>query len=238
MRVSELVRRSGVPLATIKYYVREGLLMPGSPTGARQAEYDDVHVRRIRLIRALTDVVGLSLQRTRDVLALIDRPDPDLFATLGRAVAALPPYETQREDYPRARAALALLGQVYDPRYPAVGQLERALEAAEAIGIPPTPERIAVYGEHARAIAEYDLAHAPEEPANVIEYAVLGTALYEPVLAALRRLAHQDIASRRLASPPRRSAGDPDPSDDERPDPDDDERTRPGADESPGPRAR
>jgi hypothetical protein len=37
-------------------------------------------------------------------------------------------------------------------------------------------------------------------------YAVLGTALYDPVVAALRRLAHQDAALRRLGG----SADDPD----------------------------
>ncbi len=34
---------------------------------------------------------------------------------------------------------------------------------------------------------------------SAIEYAVLGTAIYEPVLAALRRLAHQDIGAARFA---------------------------------------
>lgn len=30
MRIGELSRRTGVPVPTIKYYVREGLLPPGS----------------------------------------------------------------------------------------------------------------------------------------------------------------------------------------------------------------
>ena len=188
-----------MPLATVKYYLREGLLMPGTATGATQALYDERHVRRLQLIRALTDVAGLSVHKTREVLTAIDSPAGDLFATLGRAIAALPPYMEARDDYPRARKALERLGQVYDPGYPAVAQLERALEAAATAGLELSDERLAAYGRHVMGIAEVDIAGVPTDAEHAVEYAVLGTALYEPVLAALRRLAHQDVASRRLA---------------------------------------
>src|SRR5690606_38780500 len=132
MRISELVQRSGVPLATVKYYIREGLLMPGATTSATQANYGEEHLRRLNLIRALTDVAGLPLQKVQVVVELIEHPEPDLFETLGKAVAALPPYADQDEDgYPRAKAALEKIGQIYDPHYAAVAQLERGLAAAE-----------------------------------------------------------------------------------------------------------
>lgn len=196
MRISQLVERSGVPLPTVKYYLREGLLPPGEATGATRAEYGEEHVHRLALIRALTEVVGLSVARTREVLGLMDTPAADLFATLGRAISALPPYaEEAAEDHPRARAAIATLGWVHDPSYPAVAQLERALAAAESVGMPIDEERLLSYGEHVHRIAELDIARVPTNDAGAaIEYAVLGTAIYEPVLAALRRLAHQDVS--------------------------------------------
>ena len=200
MRVSELADRTGISRATIKYYLREGLLMPGEATGATQADYGEEHVRRLRLIKALTDVVGLPVARAREVLRLMDSPD-DLFDTLGAAVAALPPYVDARPDYPRARAALEKLGQVYDPRFAATAQFERALEAAEAAGMPMDDRRLAAYGRHVMGIAETDLDAMPDEPAAAIEYAVLGTAIHDPVLAAMRRLAHQDLAARRMPTP-------------------------------------
>lgn len=215
MRVSELVERSGVPLASIKYYLREGLLMPGEASSATQASYGEEHLRRLALIRALTDVAGLSISRAAEVIRLIERPDDDLFATLGAAIGALPPYdesvdEADPRDYPLARAALERLGQVYDPEYPAVAQLERALAAAAATGHPVDAERLQLYGRHVRAIAEYDVAELPAGSAQqTIESAVLGTALYEPVIAALRRLAHQDIALHRFAGDPDDLAGPP-----------------------------
>lgn len=200
MRMSELVKRSGVPLATIKYYLREGLLMAGESHGATSATYDEEHLRRLRLLRALTEVVGLPLQKVRDVLHVLDTPTTDLYAALGRAVAALPPYPpTGAREFPRAKAVLDQLGQVYDPKFPAVAQLERALEAAEAVGLPLSPERAEAYGRHVRGIAEAELSGMPEgSTQQAIEYAVIGTALHEPVLAAMRRLAHQHLAHQRL----------------------------------------
>ncbi|OAK53148.1 MerR family transcriptional regulator [Rhodococcoides kyotonense] len=194
MRVSELVATSGVPLATVKYYLREGLLMPGKPTSATQSTYGDEHVERLALIKALAGA-GLSIDRIGTVLRLIEHPKASLFETLGRAIAELPPYDVDVPDYPRAKAALEKLGQVYDPRFVAVAQLERALRAAEEVGIAMTDERLEVYGRHIRGIADYDLSLMPDSVEAAVEYAVIGTAVYEPVITALRRLAHHDIAS-------------------------------------------
>lgn len=203
MRVSELVERSGVPLPTIKFYLREGLLMPGEATSATRSSYGEQHLRRLVLIQALTEIVGLTVQKAGVVIALIEHPEPDLFDTLGKAVAALPPYlDEPAEDYPLARAALVKIGQLYDPGYAAVGQLERALAAAAAVGIPMGDDRLAGYAEHIMAIAEIDIAAMPTDTAeSAVEYSVLGTAIYEPVIAAMRRLAHQDLAQRRLRGP-------------------------------------
>ncbi|GAA4486749.1 MerR family transcriptional regulator [Rhodococcus olei] len=215
MRVSELVERSGVPLATIKYYLREGVLMPGEATGATKADYGDEHLRRLALIKALAGA-GLPIHKIRVIVRLIDDPGDDLHETIGRAIATLPPYPDgpRSREHPRARRVLARLGQVYDPAYPAVDQLERALEAVEAVGIPMTDERLEAYGRHIRGIAELDLALMPADSArSAVEYAVLGTAVYEPVIAAMRRLAHQDVAERilrrRPTTPPSTPPGEP-----------------------------
>ncbi|NLE78896.1 MAG: MerR family transcriptional regulator [Rhodococcus sp.] len=203
MRVSELVARSGVPLATVKYYLREGLLMPGEATSATQATYGDEHLDRLALIKALSNA-GLAIPRIRTILRLIEKPDDSRFELLGKVIAQLPPYvsdaeDGEHQDYPRARRVLEQLGQIYDPRFVAVAQLERALEAAEAAGIPMDDERVAAYGEHIRGIAETDIRMMPTgAAAGQAQYAVLGTILYEPIIAALRRLAHQDLTAKLL----------------------------------------
>ena len=107
MKISELSERSGVPVATVKFYIREGMLARGEALSATRAEYGEEHLARLRLIAALADVRGLPLARVREVLTLIDAPLDDPLETLGRAVGALPPYvDSGRDDYPRAREAI------------------------------------------------------------------------------------------------------------------------------------
>jgi DNA-binding transcriptional MerR regulator len=73
MRISELARRSGVSVPTIKYYLRTGLLPSGVTTARNQAVYSDAHLRRLRLVRTLREIGGLSVRTTRNVLATLHR---------------------------------------------------------------------------------------------------------------------------------------------------------------------
>ncbi|MFB8145687.1 MerR family transcriptional regulator [Microbacterium sp. NPDC056003] len=199
MKISELAERGGVPVATVKYYIREGMLPRGVVTSATRAEYDDGHLARLKLIAALADVRGLPLARVRDILALVDEPDPDALTTLGRAVGALPPYvDTDRVDYPRARAAIDDLGFTYDADFTAVAQLEDALGALEAAGLASDPDTLRRYGDAMRRVAVEEIAPvAAMSLDDAVPYAVLGTALYEPVMLALRRLAHHHLLATR-----------------------------------------
>ncbi|MFD4961114.1 MerR family transcriptional regulator [Microbacterium sp. NPDC058389] len=195
MKISELSERSGVPVATVKFYIREGMLPRGEAVSATRAEYGDEHLARLRVIAALTDVRGLPLARVRDILALIDAPTGDPVELLGRAVGALPPYVTaDRDDYPLARAAIAELGLTYDPGFTAVAQLDEALRALEAAGLDASPGVLRRYGDAMRQVAVEELAPMPGMRLDeAVTYAVLGTALYEPVMLALRRLAHHHL---------------------------------------------
>src|SRR5260370_21316392 len=89
MRIGELSRRAGLSVPTIKYYLREGMVQPGVRTGPNQAQYAEIHVRRLRLIRVLTDVGGLSVAGARDVLANLDSPALSVFEMLGKVQRAL-----------------------------------------------------------------------------------------------------------------------------------------------------
>lgn len=198
MLISDLVEQSGLPLARIKFYLREGLLSPGQATSATRATYDESHLGRLRLIHALTSVVGLPLSRTRKVLEVLDDPRISVVKSLGQAIAALAPDPASGsgDGYPRARAAIEFLGPGYTPTLPALAQLDQALEAVNRGGFPATEERLRVYGLHLWAIAQMELEGMPQgDRTQAIEYAVLGTALYEPVLTAVRRLAHQCLAA-------------------------------------------
>ncbi|GAB2695527.1 MerR family transcriptional regulator [Thalassiella azotivora] len=198
MRISELSARTGVPVATIKYYLREGLLPPGEQTSATQARYDDGHVARLRLVRALLEVGGLGVAGARRLLACLDADD--LHETLGRAQAELPPATSADVATQRARDLLAEVGWEVGCDTAPLRQLAVALDAVEAAGLPLGRERLARYADAADQLAHDDLAGAPDGPLeDVVAYAVLGTVLYEPVLLALRRLAHQRASAARFA---------------------------------------
>src|ERR1041385_2084643 len=72
MKISELESRSGVPLPTIKFYIREGILPPGRRTAKNQADYSDEHLERLLLVRALRDDAGLPVATIANAMKAAD----------------------------------------------------------------------------------------------------------------------------------------------------------------------
>ena len=68
LRISELAERSGVPVATIRHYLREGLLPEPVKTSRNMAYYPPEFVDRIRLIKQLQEERFMPLRVIRDLL--------------------------------------------------------------------------------------------------------------------------------------------------------------------------
>lgn len=66
--MSELVDRTGVPAATIRYYLVGGLLPPPVRAASNRFLYDERHVEVVRLVRLLRERRGLSLETIGRVL--------------------------------------------------------------------------------------------------------------------------------------------------------------------------
>lgn len=199
MRISELSRRSGVATATIKYYLREGLLHPGRLTAATQAQYDDSHVSRLRLIRALLGPARLSIATIKSVLATVDDPPDSPLELLGRASAAISTEDPDADDG-AARNLVEQLGWTIEPGSPALGDLAAALAAIDEAQLELINGGVRHYAELIGRIAVEEVDTVPlESPEAAIRQVVLGTVLIEPLLIALRRLALQDAAFRRFA---------------------------------------
>ena len=200
MRVSELSREAGVPVATIKYYLREHLLHPGEAVGATRARYDDSHVRRLRLVRALTEVAGLRLDDVRQVLAAIEDTDLSRHEAIGSAHTRLPPAATGpygEAEQARVESLLERHGWELDEHSTHRAALAAALSSLAELGHPPSDDVLDVYAEAAELISEHDLASLEENRAEAAEHAVVSTLLLEPVLLTLRRIAQENASRRR-----------------------------------------
>lgn len=202
MRISELAEQSGVSIPAIKYYLREKLLPPGVALNARESAYNEDHLQRLRLIRGLIQVTGASIDQVRQLLDIIQTPDQTALEVVARSSWALAggtpdPATTDPRSQPtqRAEALLQRLGMHYFADSPNLRALQAALDLAEEVGLPTQDEQLSVYVRAAQEIAKADFDRIPwDDPQAAAERAVLGTVLYEPVLTALRRLAHQELA--------------------------------------------
>ncbi|MGQ4716483.1 MerR family transcriptional regulator [Streptomyces anulatus] len=209
MRIGELSRRSGVPVPTIKYYLREGLLSAGELTSPNQAHYSPGHERRLRLIRALLDVGGLSLAAIGEVLEAMDDPEQPVHKVLGVAADGVTPAgeEGAGPELEDAREEVAELLRrrdwQADERSPAAESLAGVLSALRRAGHGGYIDLLDVYADAAEPVARADLDYVQRRVAreDLVESVVVGTVLGEAMFGALRRLAHIDVSFRRFESP-------------------------------------
>jgi DNA-binding transcriptional MerR regulator len=205
MRIAELSRRSGVAVPTIKYYVREGLVQPGELTSPNQAQYGEDHLRRLRLIRALVEVGDLSIAETRDVLASIDSPGKTLHETLGKAQNAVTPsLEQEVDDRSWALASQQVeelvrrRGWQVTPKSPAWQLLIHVLATLHALGQNDLADLLDAYADAVEGLAEAEVGCVLRRPdvESMLEGVVIGVALGDMLIAALRRLAQANVSAR------------------------------------------
>jgi AcrR family transcriptional regulator len=67
MMMAQLSERSGTPVSTIKYYIRENLLPSGIKANRTTVYYDQNHINRLKTIKQLQDE-GLTLRRIKFIL--------------------------------------------------------------------------------------------------------------------------------------------------------------------------
>jgi len=226
MRMSELSAATGVTVPTLKFYLRERLLPAGERTSPNQAHYGPSHVERVRLVRALVDVGGVSVARARDIIAALDdesMPLSSVFGVAQRAVtpSAVAPHDEEREsphpaftaDTAGARLILDLCRRrgwkVYSTN-PGLAQAARVLDTYSALGHEALHAVLDDYAEAADRVAAADLdtvASAPDRD-EMTHVVVVGTVLGDALLAGLRRIAQEAESFRRFPLP----AGTPEPS--------------------------
>lgn len=169
VKVSVLAKMSGVPAATIKHYVREGLLPEPVRTSRNMAYYDPGLVERIQRIKELQRTRFLPLKVIKQVLdeSELENQDETVAATIARVIE-----QTAPQDDVRTRAELLASGVVPEQLEllrrtglvsPVEGREEayagddlellRLLGAARKAGLDESMLPVDILGEYAQALA-------------------------------------------------------------------------------------
>lgn len=213
MRMGELSQVTGVPVATLKYYLREGLLQAGAATAVNQADYDDAHVKRVKLVWALLQLGRLSIADARQVIAAVDDESMPIHDAFGVAQDAMVP---QRErDGDRYATAMAEVdrfvrrhGLQVRPEAAVRLMLADALVGLEECRLLPEGLEVdaSLFDDLVAplvtlAATEVGTTPADASRAEQVEHTVVGTIVFEVAYAALRRMALEHASAGLFPAP-------------------------------------
>jgi DNA-binding transcriptional MerR regulator len=217
MRLAELVRRTGVPRSTIKFYLRLGLLPAGEPASRNQAAYGAAHLERLALIRSLREVADLPLDAISRVTGELDRCAAYGWQTdadpIGEALRALYAPRKRRLGAKQRAELAALRREVHafvaalpwstdEERHYFVDELADALLQIRRHLYADYPvAALSPYAREAWRLSEIEFANAPggarvplrarnDDVAEPTRRAILGSVLFDRVFSSLHRCAN------------------------------------------------
>lgn len=192
MRIAELADRAGTTVATIKYYLREGVLPAGTPTSPNQHQYAEYHVTRMRLIRTLVHVAGLPVDLVKRVLR---PPNGTVGGTLTARMG-----DALHDMTLTGAPSLIAAGEVdfiakqmgWNPDHPARAAAVAALTTLLDHGVPIHRFQISRYAQAAQLVAATDrILYGHEDPDERMEQVLIGTLVGNQLFAAFRILAQE-----------------------------------------------
>ncbi len=198
MKLSALAEATGISTASIKYYLRTGLLPPGVKQNQTTAVYHDTHVERLELIAALRQLVGLSIEQISTLTAVIDDPQAsmlDVMQTAQLLGGGLPPLTDGPPTAPDARtaAAEARVASVMEaqgwPDAPSAARAAAASVVAEmtGLGLEVTDKYLQLIGAAVDMISGSDLDISGSRD-RMAMYVAVGTHRYSRLVLALLQL--------------------------------------------------
>lgn len=187
LRMGELAEASGVSSATVKHYLREGLLPKPVKTSRNMAWYTPEYVERIKLIKRLQEERYLPLKVIKRIL----KSEPDQVAA-----------RLELEDRLLARSQELVTGKGIS-RKQAIQKLklpEEVLDAFERIGVlePVTNGKTTRYGRADRDFLEAIARFRESGYEEALGFTVYDALIYKRHLAALAR-DEVDVITERLA---------------------------------------
>ena len=108
MKIGEVARRAEVPIDTVRYYEREGLIPPPVRRASGYRDYLEADVDRLRFMRRAKGL-GFTLHEIRDLLSLTAMSGDDMAALNAQTQAKLRDVEERIHALTRIREALQSL---------------------------------------------------------------------------------------------------------------------------------
>ena len=189
IKIGELARRSGMPVPTIKHYVREGLIAATRKTGRTMSWYDPALVDKLRAIKELQNRQFLPLEVIRESIDRDAAADDDLAAA--EAIAKV----LARHGGSRSRTRDEVLERGANPR---------ELEWLERMGlaVPTGPDR-RYKGDDLALLVTLAEARRAGLQAEMLPFEIL-----DRYLSALRALVAAELEMFRAGVFPRAKSGE------------------------------
>ena len=105
MKIGELARAAGVPIDTVRYYERQGLLPLPARTASGYRQYGHDAAARLRFVRR-AKALGFTLEEIRELLGLSARREADMAGMKAAAMQKLADIDDKLAELQRMRAGL------------------------------------------------------------------------------------------------------------------------------------
>lgn len=105
MKIGEVARRVGIPIDTVRYYERNGLLPPPARRASGYRDYHESDIARLNFVLRAKSL-GFTLVEIRELLELADAADGDMANIRSLAVGKLADVEQRIAQLVRVRDAL------------------------------------------------------------------------------------------------------------------------------------
>lgn len=186
MRIAELADRAGASIATVKYYLREGVLPAGNASSPNQHSYAEYHVRRVGLVQVLVHVAKLPVEAVKRLLRAKGSTEAMGDAVHDLLVTGAPNRVAQEEvDF--------IAGEMgWETDHSARWAAACALTVLLDHGVPIQRFTIAKYAQAAALVASMDhnLYKAADDEERM-EQVLIGTLVGNQLFAAFRLLAQE-----------------------------------------------
>lgn len=207
MKIAELEELTGVPIGTLKYYIREGLLPKGELSFSNQAQYNQFHIDRVKHIKLLQDIGGLSISKIKEIIKHLDSEVPDRQSAFQQLMLKLRNHKYSEDNIPdNIQNELDKIKKILDdnswnyyPNDPVLLDIAVYVTKIKELWKFEDKEVISDsfiigYLKYFRDIAKYEM---PEEYIKDTEswnfgMTIISTLLIDPLFPLLRRLAIQD----------------------------------------------